>query len=267
METGGGIGAALPKSGPFAYGRVRKLAQLQWRNSGSRPRRGNNPGGEKSEGIARREVTADVALIDVEGIKPYPNTKFGRIVKMEGFFVERLEKSSVNNDAPARLENTKNFTGCAFRFAEVFEDVEGKHHVEKISAEWQVMGICYDIGVPKNFLLHLDAVRVLRRSGTGAEMKDEVFTVPQYRFELRPERVAPVIGGRDLNFAVKKNSDAIVATETAGTARALQLRAAPAKRSMAMRANENGKVIHSRQNWASNLRPSIGRSNRPDLTA
>ena len=60
--------------------------------------------------------------------------------------------------------------------------------------------IAHDIGVSKDFMLQLDAIRKTRCCGAGADVEDEIFPFAQDFFVLGSERIALVAVGDYLHF-------------------------------------------------------------------
>ena len=71
----------------------------------------------------------------------------------------------------------------AFRIAEMLEHVQRENAIEDPLAKRQLMRIAHDVGVAKNLVLELDAIRVTHRRPAGADVKDEVLPFAQHGVE------------------------------------------------------------------------------------
>ena len=67
-------------------------------------------------------------------------------------------------------------------------------------AKRKMVRIAHDIGVSKDFMFQLDAIRKTRRRGACADVEDEIFPFAQDFLVLGSERIALVAVGDDLNF-------------------------------------------------------------------
>ena len=131
------------------------------------------------------EVAAHFARFDLEGGEPFAHAELGGVVIMMGRLVQRLQEGGVNRDAAAGFQNAEDFRGGGFRIAQMFEDVERDDVVEGVVAERQAVRVADDIGVAKDFVLELDAIRETHGAAAGAEVEAEFVFLAQHGFEDR----------------------------------------------------------------------------------
>ena len=106
--------------------------------------------------------------------------------------VQGLQESSVNGEPASWLQDAVNFLRGGRGVDQMFENIEGKNTIEDFIAKRKVMCISHDIGVPKNLVLELDAVRVALGRSARADMKNEVIPLPENLLVLSADRVAGV---------------------------------------------------------------------------
>src|SRR5215469_15701767 len=94
----------------------------------------------------------------------------------------------------------------------MLEDVEGKHQVEGRVAKWKMVRVAHNIGVPKDLVLKLDAVRVTLGCSSCSNTQNKVASFPEDLLKFRPDRVAGVLR-HDFHFFVHKNRDASIDTK------------------------------------------------------
>src|SRR5262249_26957126 len=91
----------------------------------------------------------------------------------------------------------------------MLKDVEGKDLVEGRVSERKMVCVAYNIGVPKDLVLKLDAVRVTLGCSSCSNIQNEVAPLPEDLLKFRSDRVAGVLG-HDFHFSVHKNRDALI---------------------------------------------------------
>jgi hypothetical protein len=100
-----------------------------------------------------------------------------------------------------------NFARREHRIAQVFENVEGENAIEDCVPKRQRMRVADDIGVAKNLVLELDAIRVPARTGASAEVQCPAFGGSQNILELCSERVTLMPAWNYLHQFAEKNRD------------------------------------------------------------
>src|SRR6516165_3232303 len=90
----------------------------------------------------------------------------------------------------------------------MLKDVEGKDPVKGRVTKWKMVCIAHNIGVPKDLVLKLDAVRVTLGCSSCSNIQNEVAPLPEDLLKFRPDRVAGVLG-HHLHFFVHKNRHAL----------------------------------------------------------
>ena len=95
----------------------------------------------------------------------------------------------------------------------MLEDVKSEDAIENIIAKRKMVRIAHDIGVSKNFMFQLDAIRKTRCCRASSDMEDEIFSIAQDFFVLGSERIALVALIDDLNFFLGKYRDPALTTK------------------------------------------------------
>ena len=91
----------------------------------------------------------------------------------------------------------------------MLKDVEGKDPVENRVTKWKMVCVAHNIGVPKDLVLKLDAVRVTLDCSSCSNIQNEVAPLPQDLLKFKPDRVAGALG-HDFHFFVHKNRDTLM---------------------------------------------------------
>jgi hypothetical protein len=109
------------------------------------------------------------------------------------FFVQSLEESSVNRDRAPWFQDAEYFSGRQGRILQVLENIQREDAIEDRLAKREMMGVSDNIGVTKNLVFELNAVRKPPCRSARPDMEDEIATRAQEGFELRRDRIAHVI--------------------------------------------------------------------------
>jgi hypothetical protein len=193
VETRRRLGFSIPEVRPLLEPAVGEL-RLRISRSAAFAERFEQAGSEKAEGKTRRKIPTYQALLDLKIAEPFPDAELSCIEEMSRRLVQRLEKCRVQSERTARLEHAKDFPRGARRIAQMLENIEGKDPIETAVAKRQRVGITDHVGVAKDFVLQLNASRILPLGRAGTEMQDALVTPRKNFFELEAHRVAGMRG-------------------------------------------------------------------------
>jgi hypothetical protein len=126
----------------------------------------------------------------------------------------------------------------------MLEDVKGEDAIESVVAKWKVVRVAHDIGMAKNLVLELDAVRVALGRSTRANIKNQVISPAENFLKLTANRVAGVVA-RDFHFLGNKNRHAFSQPKRAGAIFAVNLIASLMQPAMTNRTNKNCLEAHA----------------------
>ena len=193
VETRRQLGFAIPEVRPLLEPAVGEL-RLRISRSAAFAERFEQAGSEKAKGKTRRKIPTYRALLDLKIAEPFPDAELSRVEEMSRRLVQRLEKCRVQSERTTRLEHAKDFSCGARRIAQMLENIEGKDPIETAVAKRQRVGITDHVGVAKDFVLQLNASRILLLGRAGTEMQDALITPGKNFFELGAHRVAGMRG-------------------------------------------------------------------------
>lgn len=135
----------------------------------------------------------------------------------------------------------------------MLENIEGEDVVERRVAKRKMVRVAHDIGVPKNLVLELDAIRVALGRSARADMKNEIIPLPENLFVLSADRVAGVLA-RDFHLLGYKNRHALSQLKRAGAIFTVNLIAFFIEPAMTNRTNKNVLEAHA---WFLGQHPEI----------
>ena len=90
----------------------------------------------------------------------------------------------------------------------MLENIKGEDAVECRVAKREMVRVAHDIGVPKNLVLELDAIRVALGRAARADMKNEIISLPENLLGFGADRVAGVLT-RDFHLLGDENRHAL----------------------------------------------------------